>query len=456
MRRLPTLLLLFLLIPAAACSILQVRPQPAGSPQATARLLRTAAASRTAAPPPSPSPSPSPLSPTFTPTPTARPTASPRHLRVFEELWQVVHEDYLYPDFNGVDWDAIHKEFRATVAAGMSDEQFYQAMDEMIYRLGDDHSVFLSPEMALEEDAQYSGSFDYVGIGVLNTIVPERGRLTIVLVYPDSPADRAGLKAHDSILEVDGLPVLDEDGYRRDLLRGPEGSASVLTVQSPDEPPRRVEVVRERISGEMPVPYEVLENGGGRIGYIFLPTFNEITVGHKVGEALHAMTASEPLDGIILDNRQNDGGTSTQLSSALAYFTSGVMGRFVNRQETETLRVLGVDIGGSQSLPLVVLVGKNTISFGEIFAGILQDLGRAYLIGEQTEGNVEILWVYDFADRSRAWIAHDTFQPLNNPEANWETGGVVPDREVSGEWDEFTLETDPGIAAALEYFATLP
>ena len=60
-----------------------------------------------------------------------------------------------------------------------------------------------------------------------------------------------------------------------------------------------------------------------------------------------------------------------------------------------------------------MLVGPDTISFGEIFSGILKDQGRATLIGETTSGNVEILWGYDFKDGSRAWIAHDTFKRNN-------------------------------------------
>jgi carboxyl-terminal processing protease len=98
-----------------------------------------------------------------------------------------------------------------------------------------------------------------------------------------------------------------------------------------------------------------------------------------------------------------------------------------------------------------VLVGPNTVSFGEIFSGILKDQGRATLIGETTEGNVEILWGYNFEDGSRAWIAHDTFEPVNHPEWDWEHDGIIVDIEVPADWDEFTFQTDPAIQAALEH-----
>jgi hypothetical protein len=65
---------------------------------------------------------------------------------------------------------------------------------------------------------------------------------------------------------------------------------------------------------------------------------------------------------------------------------------------------------------------------------------------------VELLLGYTFADGSRAWIAHDEFQPLNHPDANWEATGIVPDLNVPAPWDLYTLETDPAVKAALEYF----
>ena len=93
-----------------------------------------------------------------------------------------------------------------------------------------------------------------------------------------------------------------------------------------------------------------------------------------------------------------------------------------------------------------------TVSFGEIFAGILKDQGRATIIGETTLGNVEVLWGYGFEDGSRAWIAHDRFEPVNNPGADWEHNGIIVDIEAPSEWDEHTTETDPAVEAALIYF----
>jgi carboxyl-terminal processing protease len=101
----------------------------------------------------------------------------------------------------------------------------------------------------------------------------------------------------------------------------------------------------------------------------------------------------------------------------------------------------------------VILIGSGTASFGEIFAGILQDIDRAYLIGTTTMGNVEILWGYDLEDGSQLWLANETFRPRNHPEQNWEQSGIIPNLTVKGDFDQYTLESDPPVLAAVGYLS---
>ena len=165
------------------------------------------------------------------------------------------------------------------------------------------------------------------------------------------------------------------------------------------------------------------------------------------------MSAGGPLDGLIVDNRHNTGGTSEEMLNILSYFVSGPVGYFVNKGAQETVSVAGVDLAGSQRIPLVVLVGKNTVSFGEVFSGILNDLDRAYLIGEPTDGNVELLSIFNFSDGSRAWIATGTFRPFQHPDQVWEKTGLQPDLNAVSQWGLVTQQDDPVIQAALQHFA---
>jgi C-terminal peptidase prc len=386
--------------------------------------------------------------PTVTTTAGVAPEVTARHLRIFQDLWDTVRAEYVDPGFNGRDWDAIGAQYRALIETGLADDDFYLAMDNMLAELGDEHSYFESPEEVRQADAQFAGQTDYVGVGVLISAIPQAERAVIVLAFPGGPAAEAGLGAHDSILAVDGDPIVDELGDLRRRIRGPEGTTVTLSVQRPGGQAFDVTLTRRRITGALPIDYCLVP--GTRLAYFFLPGLDDETIPGQMRAALQALTADGPLDGVILDNRQNYGGASTVLEAVLSFFTQGTVGHFVNRTGSRPLRITAEDIGGSQTVPLVVLVDVDTVSFGEVLSGVLQVLGRARVVGETTLGNVEILWGYNFEDGSRAWVAHDTFQPLGLPSGIWEDSGIVPDARVPTRWDLFTEADDPALAVAVE------
>jgi carboxyl-terminal processing protease len=159
--------------------------------------------------------------------------------------------------------------------------------------------------------------------------------------------------------------------------------------------------------------------------------------------------AEGEVDGLILNMRINGGGLYTVLEDTLSIFTEGALGGFVSRDAERPLAVKARPVGASLDLPLVILMGRETVSFAELFGGVLQESGRADVVGRTTDGNVEILWQTDFEDGSRAWIASEIFRPPSG--ADWEESGIVPDLEISLNWDEFTAENDQQLQAALEW-----
>jgi carboxyl-terminal processing protease len=373
-------------------------------------------------------------------------------LTVFTELWAVVNEIYLYPDFNGVDWLATRRQVREKIEKGLSLDDFYREMEQVLRSLGDEHSFYLTPEKVAAQEAKFAGNMNFAGIGVISKPVAEKGSSVILLTFPGGPADLAGLQPRDSILAVDGIPILDENGAARDLIRGPEGSDIILTVQRPYEEIRQVSITRGRISGPIPIPtYILTSEKGKRIGYMLLVSFADSTIEERIGQEISNMSAEGELDGLIIDNRFNEGGADLVLKGALSYFSEGLLGHFISRKAESPFEVAALDINGSQHLPVVVIVGPRTVSYGEIFSGILQDLGRAFLVGEPTRGNVETLSGHNFSDGSRAWIAYKAFRPLNNPDQDWEQHGVIPDLAAPLDWGEDTLENDPAVLAALQY-----
>lgn len=368
-------------------------------------------------------------------------------LEVFREFWEAVRDNYVYEDFQGKDWEAIGDQYEGYIRQGLSNEAFHAAMFAMLNELGDEHSSYLSPEQVQEEEEQQSSGFNYVGIGALVANIPDTEYVVITSVFPGSAAEEAGLRAHDAILSVDGGPVRDENGDARTL--GPEGTDVTIVMRRPGEPEREVTLTRKRIAGAaLPIDYCLVP--GTRIGYIFLPGFDDETIDEQTREALEKMTADGPLDGLILDNRQNGGGSSTVAHPVLGFFTDGLQGYFVSRSQRDRFEIDGEDINGSQTVPLVVMVDTGTASYGEIVSGVLRQSGRAQIVGQVTYGNVERLWGFDFSDGSRAWIASETFEPLGDTNGVWEDTGIVPDALVPTRWDLFTEANDPALAKAVE------
>ena len=364
-------------------------------------------------------------------------------LNVFNDLADTVRDVYVYPDFNGKDWDEIASRYEAMIGDGLDTEAFYQAMREMIYELGDEHSFFLSPFDVEQSDAELEGEIKFVGVGIYGQTDFERGRHIVISTFAGSSADNSGIQSHDAILKVDGIPIAENSGA---TLRGPECSVVVLTVQSPGEEPREVMLVRHQIEGGLDIDARlVATTDGSKIGYIFIPTFFDETIPPQIDKALKDFGQ---LDGLILDVRLNGGGSSSVVNPIFERFVSGDLGEFVDREDTRELTIESDPIANSDTVPLVVIVSRDTASYGEIFAGVLRDQGRAKITGETSPGNVEVLYGYNFDDGSQAWIASATFHETNSTD-NWEETGIVTDLTAYAPWDMFIFETDPSIAAAL-------
>jgi carboxyl-terminal processing protease len=367
-------------------------------------------------------------------------------LSVLDGLVHALQDHYIYPESISSTWLASAEETRRKVAAGLDTETFYTELESLVTALGDEHSYFQSPQEISAEQASLAGIYNVVGVGALFQPLLDKGWPTILDVLEGSPAAYSGLHPHDVILAVDGMPIGQPGLIHREWTRGPECSAVVLTVRSPGQAPRDLTVVRASVSSPLTIEARLVPTtDGSRIAYVFLPTLLDETIGDRARQALESVV---PLDGLIIDNRMNGGGLGSVTGQILGLFTSGTVGHFVSRDSTEPWEITADPVGNSQDVPLVVLIGKDTVSYGEMMSGVLHDIGRARLVGQTTLGNVEQLRAFDFEDGSRAWLASARFEPANGA-ANWEADGIIPDVEVIADWDTFTFETDPGIAAAL-------
>jgi C-terminal peptidase prc len=383
--------------------------------------------------------------------PQPAPTQSPRQLRVFQRLWKIVNDNYIYPNFGGVDWAAKKIEIEAQIAAGMDDSTFYLTLRRLIASLNDQHSVYLPPFVAEEIFELYFNTGDYEGVGLITDINRERRYLYVLQVLPGSAAEKAGIRPHDRILTIGGYQAVDRDGYSQSfLLNGPAGSPVALTVQTPEGATRSFDVVRERLPSVELVDERLLPNTDNKkIGYLFIPTFFSETIDKKARASLQQLmkSAGGKLDGLVIDVRTNSGGSIVALGNILGLFAKGNLGRFSTRKGPKgSLVARGENIGNSQTVPIVVLISPDSVSAAEIFAGALQGKGRARLVGQPSAGNIEGLRTYIFEDGSILFIAEQRFTLTNG--FNWEGQGLQPIITAGGKWDDISVDNDPALIAA--------
>jgi carboxyl-terminal processing protease len=447
---------------------------PAGAtiPTAAPPLTAVVAAITSA---PTPTPRPSLPSPSPRPAPTERPTAIPsptaeiptqrgtptelpiletptpaalayqERQQIFEEVWRTVDEKYLYPDFHGLDWNAVHEEYGAKLEQEQTRDQFYAMMIEMLALLDDQHSRFEPPAIAQLENAKTSNDEVTVGIGVLTKPRPDGAFIQIV--FPDSPAARAEIGPRDRIIAVDGQPYQVEDG---DLL-GEAGSVVRLTVVRPGAKLRDVVLTRQEVRNHIVPSYRRFP---GDIGYVTVPTLWVTDMHEQVNGALTDLVAEGRLNGLILDMRANSGGWSYVMSGLLSHFVRGQVGAFVNRQHVRPLEISPPDGPDLRGLPLVVLVDNETASYGEVLAAILQREDHALVVGTRSAGNTETIYATVLSDGSRLWLAEEAFRLQNG--MNLEGVGVKPDSTVDVDWTHYSEDDDPQLLEALRLLGAGP
>ncbi len=297
-------------------------------------------------------------------------------------------------------------------------------------------------QQAIKDTQTYEGIGAYIAVRLL----PEP-HAVILSAMPESPAEKAGLKAHDSILAIDGVPVRAEEGTDVvQRIRGPAGSRVTLQVRSPGKPVREVALTRERVAA-----VDVLKGGlipETRIGYLLFPPAPYDDLGTDLLGSLQVLAGKRELEGLILDLRIVIIGSGWPLTPLLTLFADGNVGEIYTRSTVQPLTVEGQDVFNSQRLPLAIIVGPDTQGAAEIFAAALQAAKRAIVVGRPTPGEVEGMTEFPLPDGSRAFVTTSSYRTPAGREIG--LTGVEPDVKVEADWDAVTVENDPVRDAAVK------
>ncbi len=327
------------------------------------------------------------------------------------------------------------------------------AIEGMLNSL-DPHSAYLSPDMYRELQVETKGSFGGLGIEIA---IKDR-ILTVISPIEDTPAYRAGIKAGDRILKIEGestkgLSLM--ECVKR--LRGPKETPVTITIMREGfTQPKDFTIVRAIIKIKS-VKFRTLEKG---YGYLRLLQFQEKTAG-DVATALGALKKENPegINGLVLDLRNNPGGLLEQAVKVADFFLDhGVIVSVKGREDEEKMTFEAHKEGTVSPWPMVILVNRGSASASEIVAGALQDYGRAVILGAKTFGKGSVQTIIPLEDGSgiRLTTAH-YYSPSGR---SIQDEGIQPDiplveKEPPREGIKKDRKEDPQLDRALEHLKGL-
>jgi len=329
-------------------------------------------------------------------------------------------------------WDILYQDY---VDRGRLDASLLSqgAIKGMVEALDDPYTAYLDAETYQLALSGMEGKFE--GIGAEVSV--KEGQLNIIAPIGDSPAARAGIRAGDRILEIDGSSTSEMSLAEAVLkIRGPKGTPIKLLILHQDETePEEIEIIRAEIELTS-VDFEMR----GDIAYISITHFSQRT-NEELSPVLQSI-AQEAATGIILDLRSNPGGILQVVVDVASYFVEkGEAVNVVDNQGKYSTIMIKPNKAVT-NLPLVVLVDGYSASGSEVLAGALQDYNRATIAGTKTYGKGSVNILHQLKDGSG----------LNITTARWLTPnghliegvGIEPDYELD-------LEEEDAIQWAIDY-----
>lgn len=327
-------------------------------------------------------------------------------LDTVRQVWNIIFTDY-------VDRDKIN-----------TGNMTRSAIEGMLKSLDDPYTSYLDAETYQLGVSSMEGEFN--GIGATVTVTDKQ--LIIIAPIADSPADKAGLKAGDIILQINGEPVANMSlGEAVIKIRGPSGTTvKLLVLHKGETEPEVIEITRTRV--EVPsVHFEMKED----MAYINITQFSERTE-EELSPVLQNL-AEKKARGIILDLRGNPGGLLDTVINVASHFLHDVVVVSVRDNQGKITTLNTRAITPVIALPMVVLVDGASASGSEVLAGALQDHGRATIAGTKTYGKGSVNILRPLNDGSGLYIT--TARWLTPAGRLIEGKGIQPDNqlELTGE-----------------------
>ena len=297
----------------------------------------------------------------------------------------------------------------------------------------DPYSSYMSPEIFEESMTETSGEFGGLGIEVSM----EAGVVKIITPIDDTPASRAGVKAGDFIVRINGEQVQGKTLFEAvNLMRGPVGTSIEITIRRKGLKKAKIFKITREVIEIKSVKAELIDK---EIGYLRLRSFNENS-DNQLKKEISKFENNKKLVGYILDLRNNPGGLLSQAVKISDFFLNdgeivSTKGRH-SRENRKFFAKKGDRINGK---PLIVLINNGSASASEIVAGALKDQKRAILLGETTYGKGSVQSIIPLKNNGAIRLTISKYY-LPSGQSISEVG-VTPDIKIEEQEDDFSINT---------------
>lgn len=357
---------------------------------------------------------------------------------LYDEVWKLVNTRFVNEDKNGQDW----RIWRHRYDTQIKDEADADvAIETMLASLNDRYTRFLDKDEFAEEGRSIKATL--FGIGI--QIGVREDKLVVIAPIDDTPADKAGLKANDEILEIDGKNTKGMSVKEAaDLIRGEKGTKVHLLIKREEKASKYYDIMRDEIklkSVSLTNPFNV--SVPSNIGYIKLSTFLSSNASQEVQNALKEQANK---GGYILDLRSNPGGLlSNAIRIADFFLEDGAIVSTVDRDGYKEVRYSSH--ATITTKPLVVLINGGSASASEILSGALKDNKRAVLIGERSFGKGLVQEINQLPGGSGINITTQRYLTPNDTDINKK--GIEPDISVELTENDAKAKKDPQLSKAI-------
>ena len=310
----------------------------------------------------------------------------------------------------------------------------------------DPYSAYMTPESFEGMQTETSGKFGGLGIEV----GMEAGVVKVISPIDNTPASKAGLKAGDYIVKIDGVQVQGKSLMDAvDLMRGPVGSSIEITVRRRGVKKALIFNITREIIQVQSVKSELIDNN---IGYIRLTSFNENS-SEQIKEKVNKLNKNKNLKGYILDLRNNPGGLLSQAIKISDFFLeNGEIVSTKSRKVSENRKWFAKKGDITNGKTLIILINYGSASASEIVAGALKDHKRAIILGENSYGKGSVQSIIPLKNRGAIRLTIAKYY-LPSGKSISEVG-VTPDIEILESSDDFKFnsETDNQLNFAVKLF----